>query len=417
MSTPGMQWANLMSSMLGEQTSQALQKRGLDQHQQQIDMQQQEQQRRAQAADNEFAEHMQKLGATPIVNGVVKRQLGAKMPDSEVGNVKMPGAEVPGILLDKPDPNRVVNWKASDGTPIAFELPSLADQIRTQWAAQAPVREGQVQQERATAQAHAEGSAAGQSAGRQADLAARGVELPADLAEYYKLPAGLKVLPEQLQSISGHYASVERAKVVTDAAGERQKNAIGARKALEEAKQQFAAEQNRIKLGYQDKWARARAAISAASASTSQGSLNTRLQIRQFDASAKQHSAILDQVYKEQQKQIAAQPLLDEKATGDGEEFMDPWLGKNMTMNYAQRLRIRNALKASEEQINTWTKRAGEIEQKYIGGGQQQPAGGGGQQQQGGVQKFKVGDTVESGGKRYRVKGYSANGKLLAEPI
>jgi len=88
--------------------------------------------------------------------------------------------------------------------------------------------------------------------------------------------------------------------------------------------------------------------------------------LRQFDSNQSQHGKLLDQTYKESQKQLEAAALLDQQnGVGNGEEFTDPWSGKKMTMNIAQRLRIGNALRSSQQQVSDWQNRAGQIEQRF----------------------------------------------------
>ena len=85
----------------------------------------------------------------------------------------------------------------------------------------------------------------------------------------------------------------------------------------------------------QDAWQKARTSISANTSTN----LNNRVLLQQFDGQQKLHGLLTDQAYKETQRQLEAQALLDPKAgTQDGEEFTNPFTGKKGTMNGAMRI-------------------------------------------------------------------------------
>jgi len=154
------------------------------------------------------------------------------------------------------------------------------------------------------------------------------------------------------------YGADSRAKSAADVAALRSKS----NSELADAKQQFEAYQNQLRLNYQDRWQAARNAV----ASNTQNSFYNRQLLRQFDSNEQQHAKLLDQTYKEQQKQLEAGALLDQaRGVTDGGEFTDPWSGKKMTMNYAQRLRLQNGLNASQAQVADLKNRAGQIEQRF----------------------------------------------------
>ena len=157
---------------------------------------------------------------------------------------------------------------------------------------------------------------------------------------------------------ASEYGADARAKSAADVAALRSKSNAE----LADAKQQFEAYQNQLRLNYQDRWQAARNAV----ASNTQNSFYNRQLLRQFDSNEQQHAKLLDQTYKEQQKQLEAGALLDQaRGVTDGEEFTDPWSGKKMTMNYAQRLRLQNGLNASQAQVADLKNRAGLIEQRF----------------------------------------------------
>lgn len=373
--TPGGQWAQLIGSMMGQGNEQMLQKQQMDtskdQKQQQLDMEKQAQLRQQQQADQEFAEHMQSLGAKPVINGVVKR------PDTY---------QIPGLdktfnfdRLDQAgtDGRTVIGHKTAEGDKVQWELPTLHEQILNQWNAGSEQRAGQAQQAGVVQQAESYGKTAGQNQAADVERNTNAIPLTPQQRQQYGIPEGVNVSTDDLlRHIYRPYSQLQGVQARVEGANDRNDANIDARQSLADSKQQFTDEQNARKLDYQNRWAAARNAI----VGQTQNSLNNRALLHQFDAQQKQHGALLDQTYKEQQKALEAQPLLDPKATPDGAEFVDPWSGKKQTMNYAQRLRMQNGMNASTQQVQGWQQRADSIAQKFGLNGQQ-PAQGGTPQQ------------------------------------
>jgi hypothetical protein len=274
------------------------------------------------------------------------------------------------------DGRPVISHKTAEGDKVQWELPSLHEQILNQWNAQQPVREGQVQQEQAQAQAKSYGTTAGANQAADVERTNNPVQLTPEQRQQYGLPDNMPLSTDDvLKHLYRPYAAMAGRQYAADQSTQRNDDRIDAQKALADSKQQFTDGQNSRKLDYQNRWAAARNAI----VGNTQNSLNNRALLHQFDAQQKQHGQLLDQVYKEQQRALEAKPLLDPKATPDGTEFTDPWSGKKQTMNYAQRLRMQNGLNASGQQVQGWQQRADGIAQKF-GLNAQQPQGGGQQQ-------------------------------------
>src|SRR5579864_5026663 len=369
MATPGMQWAQLWGNLLGQGNNQVLEKQQGDRQQQQIDIQKQQEQRAQHEADLDFHQRMREMGAKPVVNGMVEDQ-----------------QDVPGYgtasTVRKVNPDSQVKWKDSTGDDVAYELPSMSDQLLHQFNAQnqPAMVQARANAARATAQAEAEGTAAGQTQGRVSDLQTRGQPLPDYLSDFYHYPRGRKVLPEQAVTLSERATPAQirsdasTANTDTRVQGQQTVEQMreAAKNALQQQQQQFSDDQNQRKLQYQDQWSKARNAITAGT----QNALNSRMGLRTFDAAQQQHGKLQDQMYKESQKQLQAQALLDKNMTPDNSDFTDPWSGKKMTMNYAQRLRLTNALGMSQQQVVDWKGRAAGIENRYLSG-QQAPGGGG----------------------------------------
>lgn len=359
--------------------------------QQQLDLQKEQQFRQNQEADQAFAEHMQSLGARPVINGVVKED--QMMPD--IPGIGGGGQTFQTIRKGGEGGRTVVPHKTAEGETVQWELPTMEEQIRRQMLGQ---------------QAIAQGRAQGTAAAKQTDLQTRGVRLgdvfDADTIkryglnpEYRDLPENIKaMMPADIRGVTSTTnaqtradASTANAQTRADTAKTVEQMREDAQKQRDDAMNQFKAGQNQTKLDYQDRWQKARAAISG----NAQSNINNRTNLRLFDADQKQHSKLLDDAFKEQQKAFAGQALLDtqettgllggkstEPAVKDGEEFTDPWSGKKMTMNYAQRLRLKNALGESQAQVASLKQRADAIAQKR--GLNSLPAGTGGDQTGGG---------------------------------
>lgn len=392
--------------------------------------------RNQQNADEDYANHIQQLGGKFVHNNTVKDDL--PMPD---------GTVQPGGLLRKADPERIVKHKTADGETIQWELPTTDSQIaraaalaQQQQSANAPVRATTAAETATNTQnterAKLTGEGQGKTAAAQEDLSKRGIPLGPGEAASYGLPeATTAVTPETASGLS---------KVITPAnirsTGLKDRTQIQAdqRASTAQAVQQMKDAQEQEKLTHQDAWNRLTNQTRSSIATQGESGKNSRT-MQRIGVDQKLHGQALDQAYQEEQKQLQAQALIDEKtepgavygtnttqATPDGQDFIDPFSGKKMTMNYGQRLRLKNALQASQAQSAALRARAGDIATKY-----NLTNPGDGIQAQPGTQpaaaavapvkppagaKFKVGQTVyDKAGKPHKVTGYDASGKMLVQ--
>lgn len=290
------------------------------------------------------------------------------------------------------DPALIRKHKTAEGDTIKYEFPSVASKgWEAIQAAKARIA-GQLEQ------AQAQGRLAGAAAGTPQ------VPTTPDYNEQMGLPPGMSTIPQPSAvalaqrvtpaniraegSAENTGQRVEGAKTVAGIKAKSASDVAGLRNegtktvaqiradnlaARDEAKQQFADTQNQRKLDYQDRWAAARNAMT----SNTQGSLNDRMALRQFDSNQALHGKLQDAMFKEGQKQLDAQTLVSEnqqkglmgtstvQSVPDGQEFTDPWSGKKMTMSPFQRLRIKAALAASQTHVKSLADRAFEIENRY----------------------------------------------------
>lgn len=155
------------------------------------------------------------------------------------------------------------------------------------------------------------------------------------------------------------------------AAKERLQMRTDAQSALQKVKDDAASARDQNKLDFQDRWQRARNTLS----SNTQANLNNRVLLQQLGENQKQHGLYQDQIFKEQQKQLDAQGILDPTSgIQDGEDFTDPFTGKKGTMNAAQRMVLKNSLGLSQAHVSDLQGRAQQIEQRYGLNGQAAPA-------------------------------------------
>lgn len=358
--TPGMQWAELVNQMGNQGTQAALGGIAAGQRGQQIDVEKQAEQRMQQQQYEEELTHALQNGAKYVGPGGMVQE-------------STPGPDGNPIVTHRPvNPDRYVSKykNPADGTSVQLEWPSQQEQIQTQIATRG--RE---------AQAQTAGAGAGQTEAKVQDREQRGVVPSEDEAQKFGLRPDQKYLPEELDVIRRSVIPAQvRGQTQRDVTGMRDDSAerraqlrADTQKQLEDTKEAFSDDQNKRKLDFQNRWAQARNAIS----SNTQSSLNNRELMRQFDSNEAQHGKLLDSVYKERQKQLEAQALLDPKATPDAGDFTDPWSGKKMTMNIYQRQRLKNGIDDSNSNISGWLSRAQQIADRYNLGAFNPQTGGG----------------------------------------
>ncbi len=367
MATPGMQWATLIGNLLNQGNEQTLQGLRVGQGQQQLDIEKQQQEHQNRAADLAFHQHLTELGARPVVNGLVKEE--QPVPDLPAGSVPgLPSGITPAKFLGLPetvsvmrkaDPSRLVKFKDSTGDPVAYELPSVGSQAWRQMMqarAQAQSEAGGMQSE-----AEARGRTTGAEEAQQDFRQKYGMPLSPELEQQYGVPAGQHWLPNEVAMLAWRYNLVRGAEARAQGTITREDMREKAAKDLQSMKDEFTGQQNRQKLDWQNRWANLRASV----ATSGQNSLNARQQLSLLDRNQREHGQVLDELYKEQQRQLAAQPLLDVDGTPDGVEVVDPWSGRKFIMNGAQRMRVKNALDTSQQLAVSLGQRASDIERRY----------------------------------------------------
>lgn len=396
--------------------------------------------RKQQMQDLDFHQKMMNLGANYVHDsGLVEQPVAPDQDDTNPG---------PTSIMRQADKTRVIKHKTAEGDTVQYEIPTPEEQLQRQaqlrmtgLQANQPAQQLEAGQEAAAAQAKAEGTAVGTGTGKteaeKADVAARGVDLDEPTAKQYMLPAG-RYLPEQLLNAAG------KANPAAIRAGASTANAH-TRADAEQARQEILRQQNEERLQHQDQWHKAADALGAQRNGIAANRVGqAAVRQRQLVGDQQLHEKSLNLAYGEEQKQIQTQGLLDENPTTnffgqeskepavkDGEEFIDPFSQKKMTMNYAQRLRLKNSLQASQQQSQSLRQRAGEISQRYgldkFAQTPAQPGANGGaapaQPQQaapqasgGAQQRYKVGDKVRTkSGQTLTVKGYDSSGKVIAE--
>jgi hypothetical protein len=351
--------------------------------QRQKDIDQEQADTEAKKSQSEEVLHMIQQGAKPLGPGglVAESAIG---PD---GN--------PVTTYRPPDPDRHVatykaGWKgATPADDVQLEIPTqqeqqlaAAIQKNTLDAGQAQVM-GPINAANDQALLEAQGRAAANV------RAAQTVPASTIITPGGQLQPDAPITPQEGMTFAGKGAAANvRAKSAAEiqqdkdaAAADRLKSRMDAAAALNDTKAQAEAAREQNQLDYKDRWERAKNSLSA----NTQSNLNNRVLMQQFSENQKQHGLLQDQSYKEQQKQLDAQALIDPKSGAqDGEEFTNPFDGKKTTMNAAQRTRLSLGLGASQAQVQDLKNRAGQIEQRYGLSGQ--PAqGGGGQAASGGA--------------------------------
>lgn len=362
MATPGSQWAQIIGSMLGQGNEQMLQKQGMDtardQRQQQIDLEKQEQTRRAQEADQAFAEHMQQLGARPVVNGVVKRPDTATLGGQTINFDRLDQAGTEG--------RTVIGHKSAEGDQVQWELPTLHEQILNQWNAQAPVREGETQQAGAVAKAKQYGTVSGQEQARDEERRNNGVQLTPEERQQYGLPDKMPVSTDDvLQHIyrpyMGYQGKVDTAETRAANAKELESMREAARSQLVETQEQYRNTRNQANNATRKAISDARNALTA----NGQAGLNGRAQLNALnrdEANLVKTSKLADS---ELERVHGAQALADPNITPDGATFKHPWTGTQQTMNAGWRQQLQGAITRGQQKYNDLHSIEEGIRQRY----------------------------------------------------
>ena len=337
-------------------------------------LQQQQQDRANQDADQAFHKHMLDMGARPVVNGAVHNDL--TLPDGRV---------IEGGLLEKADPARfiptgkdkTVGWQSptEDEAGARHIHQQMLDATNPEAVNTAQITSQRASDaEQSLNRAGALGTAQGRTQGAVQDLDTRGTVLPDDQAAQYGVPKGTRVTPEQLVQLTEKYNPVRGAQTRADVSAQNAQLRAETQKSIADAHDQAVADHQTEQLQHQDMWNRVRGDI----AKQKESGLNSR-NANRVTADQKLHGQWTDQAFKEEQAQIAAQALLEEheepgfmgmgtnkvQATPDNQQFVNPFTGKTATMNYGQRLALKNGLDLSQRRSGDLRSRIDDISERY----------------------------------------------------
>lgn len=360
-----------------------------------------------------FSQHIQDLGATPVINGMVKRRafnMGNPGMTSQSGidGVAPSGSAAPptdGYVLDKPDNSRVVKHKTADGETVQWELPSTEEQMARQtFLRQKQLKEGQPvtdlenQQKQATAEAGARGTAQGTGEGKTAaevnDLNTRGIPLTPDEQGRMGVPAAqTKVTPEQASTL-GNRAQI--ADVKNAGYDKRAQLRAGTQTSIAQMRDRQAQEKLDAEKEWKDFEERGRNqrfGAGEAGKNNRFGQNQARLQ-----QDSRMYMQAMNQAHTEENRAMQAAGLLAESteqpgaigsffgqgpsktsAVQDGETFLDPYTNKNTVMNAFQRTRLQGLMNSSYQNMERLKSTAGAVRGRYATGdatpaGAQQPA-------------------------------------------
>jgi hypothetical protein len=341
---------------------------------------------RQSSADQALMEHMNTIGALPVVAGTVKET--------------MPGQGFnPDMIVARPaDKSRTVTHKSAEGDKVQWELPTPETQQAKQLKLAAPVIAAGQANTQATAQATALGTAQGRTAGETQDLAANGVALDEPTAARLGVPAStqnpdgtttpLKWTRQQIEALSQRITPAAiRGEASRDTANIRANSAEDVANTKAATTTQLTQENNdardaraNTRLSHEDAWAKARNAV----AGNTQNSLNARQNMKSFDTAQTNWGKAQDQADAESQKIMDAQALVNPAAVADNDTFTHPWTKTKQTMNPAWRTQLAGAIQGGQSRVQRLQGQADAIRQQYGvtppapgAGGQPAPAGGG----------------------------------------
>lgn len=413
MSTPGMQWAQLigqLTSQGGESFTQGLNAgtnaKNATINQQRADLEKQQQDRIAQQQDADFHQHMMEIGAKPVVDGMVKDSVpmhpiiasmlqqqpgqqpadggASTMLDSQ-GNPN-PGAYfgTPGTsqgllqamqpqqysgnltITRKANTSQVIKHQDHTGDTAQYELPEVGSQAWQQVQnAYAQSRANAAQQEEAARE-----QARVDSLNRQREQ--YGTTLDPDTASKYGIDPSIKLLPNEKVELATRYFPVIstglRGDTARDVAGmkfdaQKYKTDLDAttRRAIADQRDMY----ERMALDHKDRW---NAANNAARA-YAQTNLNARAFVNSSDRDAALHANLLGKIGKESEKGMLAQQLLATNPDGtpvyaDGQEFTNPFDGKKQTMGPGWRMVLKAGLQSSQQALSGYQQTAADLEAK-----------------------------------------------------
>src|ERR1700733_2760560 len=285
--------------------------------------------------------------------GVSQRLVQQMMPGPQTGNL---------TIVRKADTSRTQKWKDAAGGTVAYEIPSPDSQAYRQ----SMERHAQAVQQQMAAQERGRLDAQNEQRERY------GTPLSGDLAQQYGVDPDQKFLPLEKVQLATRYFPVVGAGVrgnATVSAAQVRADATNYKTDLDNTTKQAIADQDSMDrqnaLEHRDKW---NAAIVGAK-NNGQGNLNARAFLANSARDMALHTALLGNISKENQRQMLAQSALavgpdGQPVTKDGDTFSDPWSGKQLTMNSAQRLRLRSALSQSQSTVAGYQQSAADLESR-----------------------------------------------------
>jgi hypothetical protein len=284
---------------------------------------------------------------------ISQQMMRAAMPGPLTGNV---------TIVRKADPQSTVSWKDHQGNQVQYELPSPDSQ---RWNQMMRLRTQSLQQQ---SQAEAQGKLDAQNQQREQ----YGTPLSGDLAQQYGVDPDQKFLPMEKVQLATRYFPVVgagvRGNATVDAAGLRAA-ATNYKTDLDSTTKQAIADQASMDrqdaLDHRDKWQQA----IVAAKNSGQSNLDARAFLAGSSRDMALHTALLGDISKESQRQMLAQSLLaagpdGQPLTKDGDQFPDPFSGRTMTMNVAQRIRLKSALNQSQSTVAGYQNAAADLESR-----------------------------------------------------
>lgn len=156
-------------------------------------------QRKRLAEDEEFSQHVMRIGALPVINGAVKRNL----PLAGGGNIE-------GGLLDKAgqDGRPIIRHKTADGQTVQYELPTPEEQhmtqlklLTSQFLNEKPMRQATADEAAANAGNLEASKQGGLFRAQNAERQANGLEAPDWVSRLVQGAGGRKYLPSELDPL------------------------------------------------------------------------------------------------------------------------------------------------------------------------------------------------------------------------
>lgn len=348
---------------------------------QQQELEQQQQDMAASHQQHEDIQHALSMGAKYVgPGGMIREDVPLNAPQMQTpdtqGGEDNPTSGVSQTLLQSMQPGQqsgtttIYRPPAKDEYVATYPGRKGEDPIKLAWPSTlSQMLSSQMAGEQAKTQGEAQGTAAGRTQGAINDLATRGVALPDDLATRYNLPKGIKLLPEQLATLSEKtIPSVIR----EEGANQRTAATNQTRQSIADANRSATQDRLNQTLAWKTSDAQNQLAMKDAVSQRSaavQAGMSPNLapvklraftnQVAPLQATADIHRQAIDQ----------ALPLLDEKQTPDGTQFKNPFTGMDMEMNPGVRQML-------GDRVGLATQRVDELHQQMqglVGGGPQTP--------------------------------------------